>query len=228
MNSGVTIFLRAGDELAAGYACLESLAEHNRYKPVEVLLWANATEEAVVLVRPLLCRLPVRVLSTKNKDFARLASQVRYEKIIVVDYPFRIDANISALFNESSKAAHSTNIVLRDKRAFAEFLSNQTIKKPNKKSLKSNSAIADISAIKHDSRCSASIEIDISSDLKSVNIEFLNDISGAAKKFLLESNELEAEKSKFFAMEKSTFWRDFLDYKMNLASHDAKEFIFRH
>ena len=67
---------------------------HNSYKPLEVLLWAKAPQDAVTLVRPLLPRLFVRVLPGSTSDFARLAQQIRYDRLLILDSAARFQADV--------------------------------------------------------------------------------------------------------------------------------------
>ena len=128
MNPGVTIFLRAGDDLAASLACLESLAEHNRYKPLEVLLWANAAQDAIALVRSLLPRLFVRVLPTKADGFARVAGQARYDNILFMDSSARIRSDVLAGWLKHQKTDMAATLLCQKSQLVA--LANQPVTLP--------------------------------------------------------------------------------------------------
>jgi glycosyltransferase involved in cell wall biosynthesis len=90
LNAGVSIIVRAGDNLAAAQTFLSGLARHNSYKPVEVLLWAKDTQQALTVIRPYLANFLTRVLPESTRTFGRIAQTIRYENSLIVDVPTSI------------------------------------------------------------------------------------------------------------------------------------------
>jgi hypothetical protein len=94
LHEGISILVRAGDNLAAADEFLASLVKHNTYKPVEVLLWANDSPKALITSHPYLGKLFVRVLPAGTKSLHRVGQQARYDNMLVVDLPVKITNDV--------------------------------------------------------------------------------------------------------------------------------------
>ena len=116
MNPGVTIFLRAGDDLAAANDFLESLVKHNSYKPVEVLLWAKDSQQALVISRKYLAKLFIRVLPATS-GFGRIVEQSRYENFLIIDLPMQIKSDCLIKWLDEQKADQAKALLCSKKKA---------------------------------------------------------------------------------------------------------------
>lgn len=94
MNAGVSILVRADDNLAAANDFLASLVEHNSCKPIEVLLWAKDSQQALATSRAYLAKLFVRVLPASTHTLGRIAQQARYNNLLIVDLPTQITSDV--------------------------------------------------------------------------------------------------------------------------------------
>lgn len=94
LNAGITILVRAGDNLAAAKDFLESLVKHNSYKPIEVLLWAKDSQQALATSRSYLSKLFVRVLPASTATLGRIGQQARYDNLLIVDLPTPITSDV--------------------------------------------------------------------------------------------------------------------------------------
>ena len=91
---GLSILVRAGDDLAGAKDFLESLIKHNSYKPIEVLLWAKNTQEAVVVIYKYISQIFARVLPASATTLGRFSQQASYENLLIVDLPFKITDDV--------------------------------------------------------------------------------------------------------------------------------------
>ena len=112
LNAGVTIILRAGENLAEAKTFLEGLAKHNSYKPIEVLIWAKDTPQAVNLTRKYQPTLKPRVLRTKITAFQGLSNATRYENVLIIDIPTNIELDALPIWISRKCADVSTVLVL--------------------------------------------------------------------------------------------------------------------
>jgi GT2 family glycosyltransferase len=94
VNEGISILVRAGDDLAAAKDFLASLAQHNTYKPIEVLLWAKDSQQALATTRAYLAQLFVRVLPSSTQTLGRIGQQARYDNLLIVDLPTPITSDV--------------------------------------------------------------------------------------------------------------------------------------
>lgn len=84
---GLSILVRAGDDLAGAKDFLESLIKHNSYKPIEVLLWAKNTQDAIPISLKYLSQIFIRVLPASMSNMGRIGQQARYNKLMILDLP---------------------------------------------------------------------------------------------------------------------------------------------
>jgi hypothetical protein len=94
MNSGISILIRADDDLAAAEDFLLSLLKHNSYKPIEVLLWAKNVQQALNMSSSYITQIFIRVLPTGMTTLGRINQQARYDNLLVVDLPFKITGDV--------------------------------------------------------------------------------------------------------------------------------------
>ncbi len=94
MNSGISILVRAGDDLAAAEDFLVSLLKHNSYKPIEVLLWAKNPQQALNMSSNYITQIFIRVLPTGMTTLGRINQQARYDNLLILDLPFKITGDV--------------------------------------------------------------------------------------------------------------------------------------
>lgn len=94
MSAGISILVRAGDDLAAANDFIVSLVKHNSYKPIEVLLWAKDSQQALAISRSHIAQLFVRVLTTSTNTLGRIGQQARYDNLLIVDLPTQITSDV--------------------------------------------------------------------------------------------------------------------------------------
>ena len=104
MNPGISILVRAGDDLAAAHDFLESLVKHNSYKPIEVLLWANNTQKALATSGKFITQIFVRVLPASTPSLGRVGQQARYNQLLIVDLPMRMKSDCLLRWINSDRA----------------------------------------------------------------------------------------------------------------------------
>jgi GT2 family glycosyltransferase len=97
MSRGISILVRAGDNLAAADEFLASLLKHNTNKHIEVLLWAKDSQQALAVSGAYISKLFIRVLPASAGRLSRIGAQARYENILIVDVPALI--KVGALEN---------------------------------------------------------------------------------------------------------------------------------
>lgn len=94
MNAGVSILIRAGDDLIAANEFLVSLVEYNSYKPIEILLWAKDSPQGLAISRAYLTQLFVRVLPPSTSTLNKVAREARYDNLLVIDLPTQITSDV--------------------------------------------------------------------------------------------------------------------------------------
>ncbi len=94
MNKGISILLRAGDQLAEAETFLEGLATHNSHRPIEVLIWAKDSQQAVAITRPFIANFFTLVLPSSIQNFSRMAQACRYDNYMIIDLPTQIQADV--------------------------------------------------------------------------------------------------------------------------------------
>ena len=110
MNLGVSILIRAGDDLAAAEDFLVSLLKHNSHKEIEILLWANDLQRALEISRSYLTKLYFRVLPT-SIDLNRIAKQARHKNLLIIDLPMRLKSDCLLQWVGAQKVDHSKALV---------------------------------------------------------------------------------------------------------------------
>jgi len=111
LNEGLTIILREGDKLAEAKNFLEGLANHNSYKPIEVLILAKDSQQAVGLIRPYMAEFFARVLPASAQTFSRVAQASRYDNCVIVDLPTQISADVLSGWLQSKRADLKTALL---------------------------------------------------------------------------------------------------------------------
>jgi glycosyltransferase involved in cell wall biosynthesis len=111
LSAGVTILVRAGDNLAAANDFLASLVKHNTYKPVEVLLWAKDSQQTLATSRSYLARLFVRVLPASTNTLGRIGQQARYDNLLIVDLPTQITNDVVSGWLQSQQTNQNTTLL---------------------------------------------------------------------------------------------------------------------
>jgi glycosyltransferase involved in cell wall biosynthesis len=114
MNSGISILIRADDDLAAAEDFLLSLLKHNSYKPIEVLLWAKNVQQALNMSSSYITQIFIRVLPTGMTTLGRINQQARYENLLIVDLPFKITGDVLHGWAQQ-KATNQTNSIWSNK-----------------------------------------------------------------------------------------------------------------
>jgi hypothetical protein len=109
VSEGISIVIRAGDSLVGVDGFLLSLLKNNSYKPVEVLLWAEDSQQALAIRRVYFVKIPVFILPPGKSKLRRIIQQVRYNKLLFVDLPLRITTDcilhwVSAGKSDNEKA----------------------------------------------------------------------------------------------------------------------------
>lgn len=94
LNEGVSIFIRAGDNLAAAEQFLASFVKHNTYKPVEVLLSTTDMRRGLDLVKNYLGRIWIRQLASKSIDIHQQAKKFRFDHVLIVKMPFLVESDV--------------------------------------------------------------------------------------------------------------------------------------
>jgi GT2 family glycosyltransferase len=111
LNAGVTIILCAGDKLAEAKTFLEGLAKHNSYKPIEVLIWAKDSQQAVGLTRPYMAKFFARVLPASTQTFSNVARACRYDNCLIVGLPTQIQADALPVWLQQKRSDLKTVLV---------------------------------------------------------------------------------------------------------------------
>lgn len=94
MNPGISILVRAGDDLAAAHDFLESLVQHNSYKPIEVLLIAYDAKNALKIIRNYLTKFIVRIISPSDNSLSSIAAKARHEYLLLIDLPTNLKKDV--------------------------------------------------------------------------------------------------------------------------------------
>ncbi len=115
MNPGISILVRAGDDLAAAHDFLESLVKHNSYKPIEVLLWATNTHQALATSGKFITQIFVRVLPASTPSLGLVGQQARYNKLLVVDLPMRMKSDCLLRWFNADRAEEEDKALLCSK-----------------------------------------------------------------------------------------------------------------
>jgi len=111
LNAGVSIILRVGDKLAEAKTFLEGLARYNSYKPIEVLIGAKDSQQAVGLTRPYMAKFFARVLPASIQTFSRVAQACRYDNCVIVDLPIQIQADVLPVWLQHKRSDLKTVLV---------------------------------------------------------------------------------------------------------------------
>jgi hypothetical protein len=114
MNSGISILVRAGDDLAAAEDFLVSLLKHNSYKPIEVLLWAKNAQQAMNMSSNYITQIFIRVLPAGMTTLGLINQQARYDNLLIVDLPFKITGDDLHGWAQQ-KVTNQANSILTDK-----------------------------------------------------------------------------------------------------------------
>lgn len=104
VKSGVTILVRAGDDLEAANNFLASLVEHNTYKPIEVLLWVEDSKKALEFFLPYMRNFFVRILPPRGSNIRRIAQQARYDHLLVANLPLTLNRDFLPLWVQQQQA----------------------------------------------------------------------------------------------------------------------------
>lgn len=90
-QAGISIILRAGNNMQAAKKFLEQLDRINTYKPVEVVVLFNKPEKThLSLVREVAGRLSIIVLPAENRTFSSVIPKLRYDQALIVSTPIEI------------------------------------------------------------------------------------------------------------------------------------------
>lgn len=114
MNPGISILVRAGDDVAAAEDFLTSLLKHNSYKPVEVLLWAKNAQQALNMSSNYITQIFIRVLPAGLTTLGRIYLQARYDTLLIVDLPFKVTGDVLHGWAQQ-KVTNKANSILTDK-----------------------------------------------------------------------------------------------------------------
>lgn len=117
LNPGISIFIRAGNNLDPAVEFLELLVKHNSCQPLEILLWANNTKRALNLSSKYLGNFLIRVLPTTINSLARMAQKACYDNILIIDFPIQINSDVLSSWlqrheTDQKNALFSTKILL--------------------------------------------------------------------------------------------------------------------
>ncbi|WP_299160689.1 glycosyltransferase [Accumulibacter sp.] len=94
LRPGVSIVVRAGQDLSAPKSFLDSLVKHNSYRPIEVAVIALDAKEAIAIARPYLAHFLVRVLPTTVSTLGKLVGKLRYDQVLLIDPPAAVQADV--------------------------------------------------------------------------------------------------------------------------------------
>lgn len=118
LNAGISILIRAGENLTFAEEFLTSLVEHNTYKPVEVLLWANNSQKALATSRNYLSTFFVRILPASTRTLGRVSQQARYDNILIVDLPTKLKSDLLPELMKQQRTNLKTVLVYNKKQHF--------------------------------------------------------------------------------------------------------------
>lgn len=104
---GISILVRAYENLSAADDFLMSLVKHNSYRPIEVFLWANNSQGALTIAIKYLTKFLVRVLPTSTKNFERISKQFRYDKVLIVDLPVKLSSDLLSEWRKLQQTFHN-------------------------------------------------------------------------------------------------------------------------
>jgi glycosyltransferase involved in cell wall biosynthesis len=121
MNPGISILVRAGDDLAAAHDFLDSLVKLNSYRPIEVLLWANNTQQALATSGKFITQIFVRVLPEVTPSLGRVGQQARYDNLLIVDLPFKVTGDVLHQWTQQDKTSNPRATLYR-KQDFVKLL----------------------------------------------------------------------------------------------------------
>lgn len=108
LSAGVSILIRAGNDLQAAENFLDSLVAHNSHKSIEVILITHDPRQAMFMVRLYLAYMLVRVLPAGGLMLRRVVEKIRYEQVLLVDVPSVLQADVIADWVKDQKTDLST------------------------------------------------------------------------------------------------------------------------
>ena len=111
LSTGVSILVRAGEDLPAAIDFLDSFVERNTYKPVEILLWAKDSQIALASCRPYIAKIFVRVLASSTNTLGRIGQQARYDNLLIVDLPTQITGDVLPNWVEEQQTNQNTALL---------------------------------------------------------------------------------------------------------------------
>jgi glycosyltransferase involved in cell wall biosynthesis len=88
INYGVSIVIRVDENFKEVESFLKGLVKYNSYKPVEVLLWAKDSKQALALARLFINVLRVSVLPAVLTDEKDAVRHAKYENVLIIIMPY--------------------------------------------------------------------------------------------------------------------------------------------
>lgn len=108
LSAGVSILIRAGNDLQAAENFLDSLVAHNSHNSIEVILMTHDPRRAMFMVRLYLTHMLVRVLPGSGQMLRHVVENFRYEQVLLVDPPSVLQADVIADWVKYQKTNLST------------------------------------------------------------------------------------------------------------------------
>lgn len=120
MSIGVSILVRAGSNLAGADDFFASFFKYNTHNSIEVMLWSEDNQRALVISRAYLDTHFIRVIPASSNMLSRIAKQIRYDTLLIVDIPTQVTSDALPVWLQNQQTNESS-VLLCNKQQVLEL-----------------------------------------------------------------------------------------------------------